>query len=106
MKNFFAKLLIMFALVVTSVNVCFPSEESCNDSVTSSVESHSNSAEKSSQDSEGHHCLCSMVCHNLFINFPTYTTTIPVIVISKAPYVFTSAIYPQIILSLDKPPII
>lgn len=108
MKNFIAKLLITFALVLTSVNICSANDVNCEDSSNRVEQAHSKSAsaEKSSTDTDSHHCLCSMVCHNLYISFPTYTTSSPVIVISEAPHVFKPAIYPQIILSLDKPPII
>lgn len=82
------------------MTLCFPGEEGCKESVSSSKES------KSATESEAHHCLCSMVCHNLFIAFPTYKTSNPVIVIAETSHHFTTTIYPQVIISLDKPPII
>ena len=102
----FGKFIIIIALVITSVSVCFPSEIECVDLNCDTIELSSKAPLKTTEKSESHHCVCSMVCHNLFVNFTASTSASPSIISLKKSFYFTQKIYPLVVLSLDKPPIV
>ena len=107
MKIYFAKIILIFVVVITSVNVCFSVEENCNKIIEKTItDSHKSIPDKKTNNADGRHCLCSLVCHNLFITFPTSSTSPDVFVITETTHSFKSLFYPQVIISFDKPPTI
>ena len=104
MKKILAKIFITLALVLTTINVCFPNDVDCSDSgnvpsISTQVESSN-----SSTPQEEHHCFCSLSCNTWIESFSSGTDQPRFVVLTYLPYIHTNSFYPQIILSTDKPP--
>lgn len=97
----------MLALVLTSMSVCFPNDVDCGDDhraskveLTKEKESKTNYA----SSKESHHCVCSLSCHNMFFDLYSDTPENIAISIFESNPVYLITFYPQITLSLEKPP--
>lgn len=107
MKHFFCKFILIFALVLTSINLCFPNEVECSDaSGTIQKTSQEKTQDRGQDRGEEHHCICSMTCHNLFLSFVIYESVEPHFSHSEVVFTYIPMTYPQVYLSLDKPPIV
>lgn len=106
MRNIFGKFIIILALVITSVSVCFPSEVECVDIDCDTTLLSSKAPVSKTEKNDNHHCVCSMVCHNMFMNFTVTDTPAPAFTALKKSFHFIPVFYAQVILSLDKPPIV
>lgn len=103
MKTVFIRFIVAAVLVLSSISVCLPNDNGCDDrpGYTKSQSSNTTSSKKQSED---HHCICSLSCHNLFVQYTTSTSKISSIIVSTASFVFNQITYPQVLISLDKPP--
>ena len=106
MQILISRFIIITILVFSSINVCLPNGNICDDrsSYTQSQSTQSSTATQNSNESE--HCICSLSCHNLFEGFTSSQTNPIFIVTSASPILFIQSAYPQVLISQDKPPII
>jgi hypothetical protein len=104
MKSLFTRFIIIMSLVLSSISVCLSNDNGCDDQV--SYSKSLNSTSSSQEQSEDHHCLCSLSCSNLFMQFSSISTKILPITYSSSSFSFIELTYPQVLISLDKPPIV
>ena len=125
MKSLLGKIILALTLVFTSMNACFPNDIDCFEDDHSSVKTESTSASKkanstkkllsqSSQSeeqkeanrsqNEGHHCLCSLSCHNLFVQSFETKELSSQFLFGKSVFPHPDFFYPKITISLEKPP--
>lgn len=105
MTKIIIRFIVAAVLVLSSISVCLSNDNGCDDrpNYSASQDSHSQSSQEKAED---HHCICSMSCNNLFVECSALSTKRPSLIISKTQFAFTETNYPQVLLSLDKPPII
>lgn len=107
MKALLFRVIFIFAMALTSVNVCFAVDSACEDeSVAKSVHLESDSEENTNEDCKSEECICSLSCSNVITLSSSEDEILNVF--QKANYDFTyiASYYPEIFLSLEKPPII
>ena len=107
MKIIVARFFLILALVITSINVCFPIELDCSDS-TSSFSSRSinvNTANSDSESQESHHCA-GLSCNTWIINFSNIVVKLNYSIDSQYPFSYNLIRYPKVSLSMDKPPLV
>ncbi len=101
------------ALVLMSVGVCFPNDLDCNDEHLSQSEiskevltkDHvSQESPKSNEEHKEHHCICSLSCHNMFVQKRDIKTTPSAFGLKKTFIAYIPSYYPKITLALEKPP--
>ncbi len=96
-----------FVLIVMSIDVCLPNDTSCVDehSTSPQISKDSDSKTKETNDSkEQHHCICSLSCHNLFVDQLEADALSSPLLIKETAFDYVSSHYPQITLTLEKPP--
>lgn len=104
MKKIIARLFIILALVLTSINVCFPNEIGCSDNASSSsVFSPFKTTSSESGSQENHHCS-GLSCNTWMISFSSTIVQSNFLIASQYPFSYNLSIYPKISLSMDKPP--
>ncbi len=106
MKILISKFIIIIILVFTSINVCLSNDNICDDSSSYTQSQSAQSSTTTLNANESKHCICSLSCHNLFDGFTSLQTKTIFIVISASPILFIQSVYPQVLISQDKPPII
>lgn len=108
MKTVVSRFIIIAVLVLSSISICLSNDSGCDDQPGYSTCQNSESApQSSSQDqNEDHHCLCSLSCHNLFLDFSTISNKPSSLIVSSTSFIFIQVAYPQVLISLDKPPIV
>jgi hypothetical protein len=108
MKKLLGRLILTVILVISSISVCMPDDQDCNESAecssmqNSKAEAHSSA----SQSGEQHHCNCSLTCHNLFINFVSSPAPGPSNIVNTLTFGHIQSAYPQVLISFEKPPLI
>ena len=107
MKIIIARFFLIFALVITSINVCFPSEIDCSDSTSSfSLQSTNvNATGSNSESQESHHCA-GLSCNTWIINFSNIVVELNYSIDSQYPFSHNLISYPKVSLSMDKPPLV
>lgn len=104
MKKIIARILIITALVLTSINVCFPNEIGCSDNTSSSsVFSPLKTTSSDNGSQESHHCF-GLSCNTWMISFSSTIVQSNFLTTSLDPFSFNLSTYPIILLSMDKPP--
>ena len=103
MKKIIGRFFIILALVLTSINVCFPNDVECSDNAYSSSSSSPINTSNSSGSQEDHHCS-DLSCNSWMTSFSSTEVQSNIIIISQAPLSYKLSTYPKISLSLDKPP--
>ncbi len=106
MLNFLGKILLMITLVCSSVDVCFPNDIGCVETISAKVDVNSQSNSHDNSTSEQHHCFCSISCHVMYFNFISHSSRLSPITKDSLSFDYIQIYYPQVFLSLDKPPIV
>lgn len=101
MKKIIGRFFIILALVLTSINVCFPNDVECSDNVYSSSSPAKTSNSSGSQ--EDHHCS-GLSCITWMTSLSSTEVQSNIIIISQPPFSYKLSTYPKISLSMDKPP--
>lgn len=103
MLKLILKFTLLFAFAFTSVSVCIGSEVNC-----SAIESGYNQSPIDCADTNDaqdiHHCVSSLSCNNLFISISSVVTPTAYLIKLIKLTDYSLSLYPQIYLSLDKPP--
>ena len=109
MKTVFIRFIVAAVLVLSSISVCLSNDNDndndCDDR-PGYTKSQSSNTTSSKEQSEDHHCICSLSCNNLFVQYTTSASKNSSIIVSTASFVFIQITYPQVLISLDKPPIV
>lgn len=103
MKKIMGRFFIILALVLTSINVCFPNDVECSDNAYSSSSSSPAKTSNSSGSQEDHHCS-GLSCNSWMTSFSSTEVLSNIIIISQPPFSYKLSAYPKISLSMDKPP--
>lgn len=106
MKTIIIRFIVAAVLVLSSISVCLSNDNGCDDRPGFSQSNSSNAQSSSQEQNEDHHCICSLSCNNMFVEVSTVKSKISSIVISSSTFQYIQITYPQVLLSLDKPPII
>ncbi|AUN98424.1 hypothetical protein DOM21_09050 [Bacteriovorax stolpii] len=107
MKTILGKCFLAFALILMGASVCFPNDLDCSkehSSATVSKEQPIKNAQNKKDQQKEHHCICSLSCHNLFVQKLDAKTLSAHFIIRPIALVYVPSFYPKIILSLEKPP--
>lgn len=116
MKSILGKVILALVLVFTSVNACFPNDVDCfeddHTSLSTGAASSLNKEDSKSKEqkeasrsqNEGHHCLCSLSCHNLFVQSFETNELSSHFLFGKLVFPHPDFFYPKVIISLEKPP--
>ena len=111
MKIKIAKFFLIFTLVLLSINTCFPNDYDCfEDSgppafITKIVASPlASDSVPASPEKESHYCICTMMCHTLFMSFNSIENFTSYLISHPEKYFYISQFYPEISYSLEKPP--
>lgn len=104
MKKIVSRFFIILALVLTTINVCFPSDVGCSDSEYSISITSPAKASSSSSSQDENHCVCSLSCNSWMTSFSTKVVQSSFVIISHLPYSYKLSFYPKVSLSMDKPP--
>lgn len=104
MKKIIGRFFIILALVLTSINVCFPNDVDCSDnSYSFSPSSPTKTSNSTSGSQEDHHCS-SLTCNSWMTSFSSEKVQSNIVIISQLPFSYKLSTYPKISLSMDKPP--
>ena len=103
MKKIIGRFFIILALVLTSINVCFPNDVDCSDNTYSSSSTSPTKTSNSSGSQEDHHCS-GLSCNSWMTSFSSNEVQASLIIISQLPFSYKLSTYPKISLSTDKPP--
>lgn len=107
MKEFVLRVIFIFAMSLTSVNVCFAGDSVCTDeTVAKSVHSENNTEENTEEDCQSDHCICSLSCSSVVTFSSAENKLLNTFIKSKSYFTYINIHYPEIFLSLEKPPII
>lgn len=94
---------IILALVLTSINVCFPNDVECSDNAYSSSSSSPVKTSNSSGSQEDHHCS-SLSCNSWITSFSNTEVQSTILINLQPAFSYNLSTYPKISLSMDKPP--
>lgn len=103
MKKIIGRFFIILALVLTSINVCFPNDVDCSDNAYSSSSSSPTKTSNSSGSQEDHHCS-GLSCNSWMTSFSSKEVQSNIVLVSQLPFSYKLSTYPKISLSTDKPP--
>lgn len=104
MKKIIGRFFIILALVLTSINVCFPNDVDCSDNSYSSLSSSpAKTSNTTNRSQEEHHCS-SLSCNIWMTSFSSEKVQSNIVIISQLPFSYKLSTYPKISLSMDKPP--
>lgn len=103
MKTVFIRFIVAALLVLSSISVCLSNDNGCDDR-PSYTKSQSSNSTSSKEQNEDHHCICSLSCNKLFVEYATSKSKISSIIVSTSAFIFIQITYPQVLISLDKPP--
>ena len=103
MKKIITRFFVILALVLTSINVHFPSDVDCSDNAHLTLSSSPAKTSSSSGAQEDHHCI-GLSCNSLMASFSTIEVQANIVIISQLPFSYELSTYPKISLSTDKPP--
>ena len=103
MKKIITRFFVIFALVLTSINVHFSNDVECSDNACLTSSSTPAKTSNSSGSQEDHHCF-GLSCNSLMASFSTVEVKSNVVIISQLPFSYKLSTYPEISLSTDKPP--
>ena len=105
MKKMLSRFFIIFALVLTSINICLPGDVDCSDiagvSLSSSIAKTTNPFSTQSD----HHCS-GLPCFILMIGFLNEEIKSSVAIISQLSFFYKLSNYPEVSILTDKPPAI
>jgi hypothetical protein len=109
--KFFVKFIVLVALVLTSITVCFSSEIDCSvDHKISKNSSHQ--AQDNSSDSDSDHecktdnCICVLTCQNGLVNLSNDSSLKPLLLAHNHSFSYQLRSYSEIFITEEKPPII
>ncbi len=105
MKMILGRFILFLALVITSMSVCFPNDLDCIDehAKTSKVEEKSAKSNQTERE-ESHHCVCSLSCHTMIVFTLEDSNSEVFSVFQLDNPLYSISHYPQVTLSLEKPP--
>ena len=103
MKTVFIRFIVAAVLVLSSISVCLSNDNGCDDRPGYTKSQRSNTT-SSKEQSEDHHCIRSLSCNYLFVKYTISISKNFSIIVSTASFVFIQITYPQVLISLDKPP--
>lgn len=114
-KTNLMKFFLLFTLALVSATACYSSELGCNDDQSSLSklqkelttihhETNEASSKAASDDKENHHCLCSLTCHTLFMSISFAEVIHTFVVNYHNPIHYQEQFYPEVSISLEKPP--
>jgi hypothetical protein len=103
MLKFILKFTLLIAFAFTSVSHCFAGEISCS-SIESGYNQNPIDCADANDVQDTHHCVCSLSCNNLFISISSVVTPTAYLIKLIKLTDYSLSLYPQIYLSLDKPP--
>lgn len=104
MKKIVSRVFIILALVLTTINVCFPSDLECSENEYSSSCTSFSKDSNTEVPQEKHHCVCSLACNSWMTTFSTKEESSSFVIISTIYYSYKISYYPKVSLSMDKPP--
>nr|BDT28546.1 hypothetical protein BHI3_20120 [Bacteriovorax sp. HI3] len=107
MKSILGKCFLALTLILMGVSVCFPNDIDCSEEHSSSSiskEQPIKNAQNQKDQQEEHHCICSLSCHNLFVQKLEAKTLSSHFIIKSIALVYIPSFYPKITLSFEKPP--
>ena len=103
MKKIIGRLFLTVALVLTSINVCFPNDLDCKDNECSFISSSTSKTSSSNGSQEDHHCS-GLSCNSWMTSFSSKEVQSNIVIVSQLPFSYKLSTYPKISLSSDKPP--
>lgn len=103
MQKIIGRFFIILALVLTSINVCFPNDVECSDNAYSSSSSSPTKTSNSNGSQEDHHCS-GLSCNSWMTSFSSKEVQPNILIVSQLPFSYKLSTYPKISLSMDKPP--
>lgn len=106
MKTVILRFIVAAVLVLSSISVCLSNDNGCDDRPGYSQSTKTSSDSSSNDQGEDHHCICSLSCNNMFVQYSTESSKISSIIIPSVTFQYIQVTYPQVLLLLDKPPII
>lgn len=107
--KFFVKFIVLIALVLTSINVCFSSEVDCStDHKVSKDSSHQDQdgANHSDQECKTDNCICVLTCQNVVITLSMPPSFQPFTESKNHSFSHQLLSYSEIFISEEEPPII
>lgn len=103
MKKIIGRFFLVLALVLTSINICYPNDVECSDGSYLSSSTSPSDTGNSNGSQEEHHCS-GLSCNSWMSSFSSEEVKSSTTIISMSFISFKIPTYPQVSLSTDKPP--